>query len=137
MSGSLLGFIEKKQNPRDRLEVAYSTVHTFWRDYGDALQAENGPFTFKHDLVQKMGQLHPHIAAVMDSLLLHQHSDSASLDKLQRKIGDILHLQIMHMIQFASRQDEFNRYLSALGRIEAQLQHRGLQTQDPTQTLTK
>ena len=107
--------------------VAYRKVYNFWRYYGDELQENNGPLTFKYDLVQKMRQLHPDIAAVMDKMVSIQQSDSASLDNLQKKIGDILQLQTMHIMQFEGvRQDEFNRYMIALALIHSILEHRGL-----------
>jgi hypothetical protein len=106
--------------------VAYRKVYNFWRYYGDELQENHGPSTFQYDLVQKMVQLHPYIAAVMDTLVSNQQPDSASLDNLQKKIGAILQLQRMHIMQFESRQDEFNRYLTALALIHTILERRGL-----------
>ena len=108
--------------------VAYRKVYNFWRSYGEELQENNGPSTFKYDLVQKMRQLHPDIAAVMDTMVSIQHkaADSASLDNLQKKIGDILQLPRMHIMQFEGvRQDEFNRYITALALIHSILEHRG------------
>ena len=87
--------------------------------HGAALQAANGVGTSKYDLVQKMLRLHQDIVAI------RQQSDAASLNSIQKKIGDILQLQRMHVMQFRSCLDEFNRYLAALGRLESFLQHRG------------
>ena len=93
-------------------------VHHFWQVHGGQLQAENGPGTFKHDLVQQMLHLHPDIVAGMDTLTTGRHSGSARLEK---KIGDILSLQRRHITQFEFCLDEFNRYLAALRLVEVGL----------------
>ncbi len=74
----------------ERKEAAYQTVRDFWETYGDVLQQENGPGTFKHALVQKMKQVYEDIVAGSDGAMIH------------RKILDILGEQSMSMIQFES-----------------------------------
>ena len=94
---------------------ACCNVHHFWHVHSGQLQAENGPGTFNHDLVQQMLHLHPDILAGMDTLTTGRHSDSGRLEK---KIGDILSLQRRHITQFEFCLDEFNRYLAALRLLE-------------------
>ena len=107
--------LSKLQRSTNNTEIAYWKVYEFWYSYGTQLQSENGPGTFNYDLVQKMGQLHPHIVTVIDKIIIGQQSDSVSFENLHRKIEDILSLQRRHIIQFQSCLDEFNRYLTALG----------------------
>ena len=104
-------------------ESALLKLYNFWYTHGAALQSANGVGTSKYDLVQKMLRLHQDIVAI------RQQSDAASLNSIQKKIGDILQLQRMHVMQFRSCLDEFNRYLAALGRLESFLQHREWKTQ--------
>ena len=106
---------EALQTSVQRTEVAYWKVYNFWCTTGVQLQSENGSGTFNYDFIQKMGQLHPHIVAVIDKIIIGQQSDSVSFENLHRKIEDILSLQRRHIIQFQSCLDEFNRYLTALG----------------------
>jgi len=87
------------------------TVHTFWQSHGVGLQSENGPGSFKHDIVVKMGELHQYIAEERDTAIVH------------RKILDILVEQGMHLIQFQSCLDAFNRYLGALRLLDTCMQH--------------
>jgi hypothetical protein len=87
------------------------TVHTFWQSHGVGLQSENGPGSFKHDIVVKMGELHQYIAEERDTAIVH------------RKILDILGEQGMHVIQFQSCLDEFNRYLGALRLLDTCIMH--------------
>ena len=95
----------------ERKENAHRKVRTFWETYGAALQAENRPGTFKHDIVVKMGELYQYIADGQDKAIVH------------RKILDILGEQRMHMIQFQSCIDAFNRYLGALSLLDTMIQH--------------
>jgi hypothetical protein len=95
----------------ERKENAYRTVRTFWETYGATLQTENGPGTFKHDIVVKMGELHQYIAEGREKAMVH------------RKILDILGEQKRHMIQFQSCVDAFNRYLGALSLLDTMIQH--------------
>ena len=117
---------ETLQTSVQRTEVAYWKVYNFWCAYGVQLQSENGSGTFNYDFIQKMGQLHPDIVAVMDKLITGQQSDCGSLDNLQSKIGDILSLQRRHITQFQFCLDEFNRYLTSLCLLQCVLQHREL-----------
>ena len=90
------------------------TVRAFWQGYGAGLQSENGPGAFKHDIVVKMGELCGYIAEGRDPAVVH------------RKILDILGEQRMHMIQFQSCLDAFNRYLGALRLLDTCMQHKRL-----------
>lgn len=92
-------------------ESAHRTVRTFWETYSAELLTENGPGTFKHDIVVKMGELYHYIADGKEKAMVH------------RKILDILGEQRMHMIQFQSCVDAFNRYLGALSLLDTMIQH--------------
>ncbi len=119
------GMRGKLQRSAVNTEVAYWKVYNFWYTHGAELQSENGFGTYNSDLVQKMFQLHPDIVTVMDKIIIEQQSNSVSLDTLQRKIEDILNLQMRHIIQFEFCLDEFNRYLAELRLLQGVLQHRG------------
>jgi hypothetical protein len=80
-------------------------VCAFWEVYGGWLVAENGPGSFKHELVVKMGDLHGDLEAGIDSV---------PVDTVRGKIREIVGLQRMHLMQFEFCLDEFNRYLAAL-----------------------
>ncbi len=54
----------KQPTAAEITEKAYRTVRTFWETYGAGLREENGPGTFNHNFVQKMGGLYEDIAAV-------------------------------------------------------------------------
>ncbi len=95
----------------ERKETAYQIVRDFWQTYGDVLQQENGPGTFKYALVQKMKQIHEDNVAGSDGAMIH------------RKILDILGEQRTSMIQFESCLDEFNRYLAALRLLDTFILH--------------
>jgi len=95
----------------ERKEAAYQTVRDFWETYGDVLQQENGPGTFKHALVQKMKQVYEDIVAGSDGAMIH------------RKILDILGEQRKSIIQFESCLDEFNRYLASLRLLDTFMLH--------------
>ena len=82
------------------MELAYWKVYEFWYTYGRRLESENGPGTFKYELVQKMGELHADIVNVIDQLSARQELDSVAVDTVRGKIRDIVSLQSMHIIQF-------------------------------------
>ena len=84
------------------IKEVHHTVHTFWNTHGAGLQSQNGPGTFKHNIVVKMDELYQYIAEERDAAIVHS------------TILDILGEQRKHMIQFQSCLDEFNRYLTAL-----------------------
>lgn len=93
------------------IKEVHHTVRTFWHTHGAGLQSEHGPGTFKHDIVVKMDELYQYIAEERDTVRIHS------------KILDILGEQSMHMIQFQSCLDEFNRYLTALRRLDTWYNH--------------
>jgi hypothetical protein len=95
----------------ERKENAHRTVRAFSETHGATLQSEDGPGTFKHDIVVKMGELHQYIAEGREKAMVH------------RKILDILGEQKRHMIQFQSCVDAFNRYLGALSLLDTMIQH--------------
>lgn len=87
-------------------------VCAFWEVYGGWLVAENGPGSFKHELVVKMGDLHVAIGGVIDPV---------GVDTVRGKIREIVGLQRMHLMQFEFCLDEFNRYLSGLRLLDVVL----------------
>ena len=96
------------------MQLAYSKVHVFWNTHGRRLESEHGPGTFAYELVVKMGELHACTLAVPDQVLV-------DLDRLHRKIQDIMSLQRRHIIQFEFCLDDFNRYLTALELLDVLL----------------
>ena len=99
------------------MELAYWKVCEFWYTYGTRLESENGPDTFKYELVQKMGDLHADIVAVavIDQVI-------GGLGPLRGKIQDIVSLQRRHIMQFEFCLDDFNRYLTTLQLLDVVLQ---------------
>jgi hypothetical protein len=95
----------------ERKENAHRTVRAFSETHGATLQSEEGPGTFKHDIVVKMGELHQYIAEGREKAMIH------------KKILDILGDHKRHMIQFQSCVDAFNRYLGALSLLDTMIQH--------------
>jgi hypothetical protein len=95
---------------------SYRSVHEFWRVHGTRLEGENGPDTFKHELVQKMGGLDGEIVGLIDRV-----SGGVGVDVVRWRMGEILSLQRMHLIQFEFCVDEFNGYLSALRLLDVML----------------
>ena len=87
------------------------TLYNFWYTHGVQLESENGPDTFKHELVQKMGDLHADISRYRRRPVT-----------LRGKIQDVVSLQRRHIMQFEFRLDEFNRYLAGLQLLGVVLQ---------------
>lgn len=96
------------------MEGACRDVCWFWRANGVRLEAENGPGTFKHELVQKMGVLHGDIVGAMVKV-------RGEGGTMRGNVQDILSLQRRHLMQFEFCVDEFNRYLSALRLLDVML----------------
>ena len=96
--------------PTQKMELAYWRVCEFWRTYGTRLESENGPDSFKHELVQKMGDLHADISRCRRRPVT-----------LRGKMQDVVSLQRRHIMQFEFCLDEFNRYLAALQLLGAVL----------------
>ena len=110
------------------LNRAYWRVYHFWREFGAWMVGENGggegSDQEKYVLVQKMGELHGGIVGVVDKVVAGGEVEDRILGEVERKIGDILRLRRMSMIQFAFCLDEFNVYVRSLGVLETVLQHR-------------
>ena len=87
------------------MQLAHRRVHGFWCAHGARLESENGPGTFKHELVQQMREVHAE---------QEKGRTACSSPVLRRKMQDILSLQRRHIMQFEFCLDEFNLYLTAL-----------------------
>ncbi len=104
----------KNQQRNKEMEGAHRTVCGFWWVNGRRLESENGPGTFKYELVQKMGDLHGDIVGLMDQVCGEEGT-------IRGKIQEIVRLQRRHLMQFEFCLDEFNRYLSALQLLDVML----------------